>query len=202
MSDFDVFAKKIQFPRSAHRLPQTFFADRIQAGRSTHIRAFAAEVLTAVNVLAMLVQLVVKPAGIMIEHVQCSEAMQRLFAIFKKGYHRFSADVFSFSYKKPCSTALAFDVRRLFQAANDPKTFQMYVLGGNAVAWGNDAVADLGEPWERATLIASSTEIVTRVGRFLRNDLVEWHGKRLGFCKAFFRMILTGNCTVHAAVVD
>ena len=83
MSDFDVFAKKVQFPRSTPRLTRSWFADRIQLGHGTHLRGFAAEVLTAVNVLAMFVQLVVKPAGILNEHVQCFEAMQRVFAIFQ-----------------------------------------------------------------------------------------------------------------------
>ena len=257
MSDFDVFAKKVQFPRSTPRLTRSWFADRIQLGHGTHLRGFAAEVLTAVNVLAMFVQLVVKPAGILNEHVQCFEAMQRVFAIFKKGSrddiplarqanlehhtlymqlyshcgkpklhycshvidcwqrvgkllscfgaesnHRFSADVFSFSYKKPCKTALAFDIRRLFAAARDPTTFQMYVLAGSAVAWGDDAGVDFGEPWGRAYVIASSTEIVTTVGRFFRNDLVEWHDKQIGFCKAFFHMRMAGNYTIHAAVIE
>ena len=202
MSDFDEFAKKVVLPRTTPRLPKTFFADRIVNGSGRHMRAFAAEVLTAVNVLAMFVQLILKPAGILTEHVKCFEAMQRLFALFKRGatddiplarqateehhslyvqlypdcgkpklhyclhvidsgkrvgkllscfgaesHHRFSADVFSFCYKKPCSTALAFDIRRLFQAAADPDTFRVHVLAGSIAAWGDDAIVDLGEPW-------------------------------------------------------
>jgi hypothetical protein len=260
MSDFDEFAKKVVLPRTTPRLPKTFFADRIVNGSGRHMRAFAAEVLTAVNVLAMFVQLILKPAGILTEHVKCFEAMQRLFALFKRGarddiplarqateehhslfvqlypdcgkpklhyclhvidcwkrvgkllscfgaesHHRFSADVFSFCYKKPCSTALAFDIRRLFQAAADPDTFRVHVLAGSIAAWGDDAIVDLGEPWGRAAVSASSTEIVTTVGRFFCNDLVEWRSppsRSIGFCKAFFRMSLAGTGTIHAAVIE
>ena len=85
MSDFDEFAKKVVLPRTTPRLPKTFFADRIVNGSGRHMRAFAAEVLTAVNVLAMFVQLILKPAGILTEHVKCFEAMQRFFALFKRG---------------------------------------------------------------------------------------------------------------------
>ncbi len=78
----------------------------------------------------------------------------------------------------------------------------MFLLAGNAARWGNDVVADLGELWGRAVVISSSTQIAATIGRSLRNDLVEWHDKRIGFCKVFFQMRLARNCTLYAAVID
>ena len=85
LRDLDEFMAKVIEPNNFLRLPKRFFADRVVYGSTKHLRAFASEVLVAVHVLAMFVQLVLKPTGVLERHVECFEAMQALFAIFKRG---------------------------------------------------------------------------------------------------------------------
>ncbi len=54
------------------------------SGDDKHIRAFAAEILVAVEILAMFKQLVLKPTKCLEKHVECFECMQQLFAIYKR----------------------------------------------------------------------------------------------------------------------
>ena len=81
LQDLDVFARKVAFPKNTSRLSKWFFKDRVISGDGRHIRAFAAEILNAVDILAMFTQLVLKPTKCLEKHVECFEAMQHLFAI-------------------------------------------------------------------------------------------------------------------------
>lgn len=258
LADLDEFASKVVLPRSSPRLPKHFFKERVQSAKTAHIRAFASEILVAVIVLAMFVQLVLKPTGLLPDHVRCFEAMQAIFALFKRGLaneitmardvnrmhhelymrlypecgkpklhycmhvidcwerlgillscfgaesnHRYSADVFSFSYRKPCTTALVFDVRRLSQAIADGKTFQHTYLASNVKQWDEETLVDLGD-CGIARITSSSTELVGTLGRYFKNDLLEWQiagDRRLGLCQAFLHMQLA-NGDVWAAIVD
>ncbi len=49
-----------------------------------HIRAFASEVLVAMTVLALFVQLVLKPARVLDEHIECFRCLHGVLHIFKK----------------------------------------------------------------------------------------------------------------------
>jgi hypothetical protein len=229
LSQLDEFAAKVSLPKSSPRLTKRFFHERIIQKANKHIRAFAAEVLVAVQVLAMFCQLVLKPVGVLTRHIEGLEALQELFALFKKGHrqdipraraltrkhheiflellddkcarpklhycmhvidcwerfgvllscfgaesnHRFSTDVFAFAYNKACTTALAFDIRRLTQAALDANTFTPTYLAGSVAKWAGEDLTDMG-PWGFAKLVGSSTELVAPRGRFYKNDLVEW----------------------------
>ena len=84
LKDFDSFAAKVSLPKSSPRLPKHWFTDRVVVGDGHHVRAFATEVLIATQVLAMFVQLVLKPCGVLTMHIECFEKMQELFAIFKR----------------------------------------------------------------------------------------------------------------------
>jgi hypothetical protein len=259
LRDLDEFMAKVIEPKSSPRLPKRFFADRVVDGPTKHVRAFASEVLVAVHVLAMFVQLVLKPTGVLERHVECFEAMQALFAIFKRGRredipaareltrkhhvlflelyrecakpklhycmhvidcwerhgilmscfgaesnHRFSVDIFEFSYKKPCSTALAFDLRRLFQSAVDGKSFAHTFLAGSIAMWKDGLSVEI-DGVGRATVTASSSELAGVLGRFFKSDLVEWRAageRRLGFCMCFFEMHLANGTKLWAAIID
>jgi hypothetical protein len=259
LKELDEFMAKVVEPKSSPRLPKRFFADRVVDGTSKHIRAFASEVLVAVHVLAMFVQLVLKPTGVLERHVECFEAMQALFAIFKRGRredipaareltrkhhilflelyrecakpklhycmhvidcwerhgvllscfgaesnHRFSVDIFEFSYKKPCSTALAFDLRRLFQAASDSKSFEHTSLAGSIAVWKEMLLVEI-DGVGMANISASSSELVGVLGRYFKGDLVEWRAgaaRRLGFCLCFFEMLLANGTKLWAAIID
>ena len=241
LEELDEFASKVRLPKSSPRLPRHFFRDRIVSGPGRHIRAFAAEVLGAVHVLAMFVHSMLKLDGILQEHVECFEYMQTLFALFKradvndvpKAYdltqkhhrvfmalydvakpklhycmhvidcwrrhgkllscfgaesnHRFSTDVFSFSYRKPCTTALAFDLRRLFQAVCEPRTYKETQLAGTIASWNDYPTVDMGQ-LGIATIIGSSAEMVGPFGRYFKGDLLQWSfgGRtRLGLAECF-----------------
>ena len=256
LQDLDVFARKVAFPKNTSRLSKWFFKDRVISGDGRHIRAFAAEILNAVDILAMFTQLVLKPTKCLEKHVECFEAMQQLFAIYKRGvledipiarelthkhhvlymelytgcekpklhycmhvndcwekhgillscfsaesHHRFSKDIFSFSYSKPCSTALAFDVRRLFQAAMYVNTFAPFLLVGGVATWGGDFVVDL-DVVGLCKIVGSSPGLAGPYGRYSKGDLVEWRGKRLGFCLCFFEVQVACGARLFAAVVD
>ncbi len=213
----------------------------------------------AVHVLAIVVQLVLTTIGVLERHVECYEAMQSLFAIFKRGRredipaareltrkhhilflelysecakpklhycmhvidcwerhgvllscfgaesnHRFSVDIFEFSYKKPCSTALAFDLRRLFQSAGDSKSFDHTFLAGSIAVWKEMFVVEI-DVVGMANISASSSELVGVPGRYFKGDLVEWRAgaaRRLGFCLCFFEMLLANGTKLWAAIID
>ena len=257
ISELDDFASKVTLPKSYARLPKKFFKDRIVKGTDHHIRCFASELLVAVDVMGLFLQLVLKPVGILKEHVACFDAMQTLFAIFKRSRsediptaheltrkhhvmysklygdclkpklhyckhvvdcwqrfgillscfgaesnHRFSMDIFSFSYRNPCMTALAFDVRRLFQAAKDSKSFQHTFLTGTVVDC--DEAAEFGE-WGNVNVIASSMGLATPCGHLSQGDLVEWHvgaSQRLGICKVFAEVRKRSGEAMWVAIVD
>ena len=201
----------------------------------------------------MFVQLVLKPTGLLPDHVRCFETMQAIFALFKRGLaneitmardvnrihhelymrlypecgkpklhycmhvidcwerfgillscfgaesnHRYSADEFSFSYRKPCTTALLFDVRRLSQAIADGKTFQHTYLAGNVTQWDDDTLVELGD-WGVARIAASSTELVGTLGRYLKSDLVEWQIAAKLHCNWYPVVILATFCTIFRA---
>lgn len=256
LQDLDQFAAKVSLPKNTSGLSRWFFKDRVITGANKHVRAFAAEVLTAVDILAMFVQLVLKPTKCLEKHVECFEAMQQLFAIYKRGViddlptaralthkhhvaymelypecekpklhycmhvndcwakhgvllscfgaesnHRFSKDIFSYSFSKPCSTCLAYDVRRLFKAALDVNTFAPFLLADAVATWDQDFVVQI-ETIGSAKIVKSSTGLAGPHYRYSKGDLVEWRGKRLGFCLCFFEMHLRCGEQLFATIVD
>ena len=71
----DEFSSRVEWPSGRERgLPKNFFAKRVRK-EGDHIKAFAAEVLTAVTVLMWFFRLVLQPAGLLEEHGQCLELL-------------------------------------------------------------------------------------------------------------------------------
>ena len=71
LQDLDTFAKNIACPRSWGKLAPTFFQDRIVHEVSAHMRAFASEVLLAVDILGLLVEMVLAPTGKLSAEIEC-----------------------------------------------------------------------------------------------------------------------------------
>ena len=68
----DTYASMVEVPSRLKdkRLSKTFFADRTVQKDGAHIKAFASEMLMALPMLVLFCDLVLVPAGIMLEHVR------------------------------------------------------------------------------------------------------------------------------------
>jgi len=106
--------------------------------------------------------------------------------------HRFSAAIFDFSYRKPSSTALAYDLRRLFHDACAPQTYEPFYLSATVSRW-HEVTRVFFDGIGLATVVASSTEVSTPTGRYAKGDVAEWQhaGRHLGKCECF--------CELHTA---
>jgi hypothetical protein len=77
----DDLASKICWPREQHGLPAFFFRDRFVMDVGCHVKAMAAEVLCLLTVFYYLIELVLKPGGILPEHCRCMTLMVRIVEI-------------------------------------------------------------------------------------------------------------------------
>ena len=67
-----------------HKLQPGFFAARVVRNWGAHIKAFASEVVDAINVLRLFCKAVVEPAGVMHDHVRCLCLIHAIVRIFGK----------------------------------------------------------------------------------------------------------------------
>ena len=67
-----------------HKLQPGFFEARVVRSWKAHIRAFASEVVDAINVLVLFSQAVVEPSGKMAEDVRCLRLAHAIVRIFGK----------------------------------------------------------------------------------------------------------------------
>ena len=67
-----------------HKLQPGFFAARVVPKSDAHIRAFASEVVDAINVLRLFCMAVVEPAGVMQDHVRCLYLIHAIVKVFGK----------------------------------------------------------------------------------------------------------------------
>ena len=83
----DEWVASITLPKGYTKLKKTFFVDRIVKKPTGHIRAFAAEMLTAIVVLDMFLEIVVAPMNIaaLTDHISCFTLLACLTAILQKG---------------------------------------------------------------------------------------------------------------------
>ncbi len=171
--------RKVRLPSNLQRLSRHWFRDIIVEADEQHARAFASEVLTATVIVGFIVQVVLKPAGLLLREIACFEAMQIVFAYFKRTLrtdipaarratllhnslfselypecqkpklhycihvidsweywgellqcfgaehkHKDSYATFRFCYNRGNKSALAYEVRRMFHAAEESSTFE------------------------------------------------------------------------------
>lgn len=85
LKQLDEFSASVRMPRRHHSLTKDFFARRVVNGDSHHIKAFASEVLTAVMILGLFIDAVLKPIGILTRHVQCFDCLRVIVDLFCSG---------------------------------------------------------------------------------------------------------------------
>jgi hypothetical protein len=81
----DEFAGQTILPSSWSRLPKTFFRDRIVDHPGKHMKAFASEVITAVSILGLFVDTVLRPLGALAQNIVCFDYMRSIVAVLKSG---------------------------------------------------------------------------------------------------------------------
>ena len=69
LADLDTFAATVVLPRAQTRLQRGFFSKRVVEGAKKHIRAFASEVLSALQVLGLFTSVVLAPSGALPDNV-------------------------------------------------------------------------------------------------------------------------------------
>ena len=84
METLDAFASEWVTSKSCEKLPSNFFAKRVQP-EGGHLKAFAGEVLLAIPILSMFGTMVLKPAGLLPEHIRCMRLMATILAILEGG---------------------------------------------------------------------------------------------------------------------
>lgn len=67
------------------KIDANFFQDRIVSKASAHIKAFASEMLTAIAILGIFVDAVVRPMGILRPHVDCFDKLREIVGVLGKG---------------------------------------------------------------------------------------------------------------------
>ena len=83
----DEWVQSLTMPKAYTKLKKTFFVDRFVPKPAAHIRAFAAEMLTAIVVLDMFLDIVIAPMNIaaLTDHISCFTLLACLTAILQKG---------------------------------------------------------------------------------------------------------------------
>lgn len=84
LNQLDVFQRGICLPRNQTKLPRHFFAERIVKDPDSHIKCFAGELLTALPVVALFLELVIEPLGILREHRLCFQQLVNIVGLLKK----------------------------------------------------------------------------------------------------------------------
>jgi len=77
-ADLDAFAKTIRWPRNSTKLPGNFFQKRVVHKPGKHLRAFANETLSAIDVLHFFSLLVLRPMGWKPDHVLSLELLLKI----------------------------------------------------------------------------------------------------------------------------
>jgi hypothetical protein len=81
----DEFATQVVLLSTWSRLTKTFFPGRIVYNQDKHIQAFASEVITALSMLGLLVEVVLQPSGVLLEHVACVYHLLSIVGAMKSG---------------------------------------------------------------------------------------------------------------------
>jgi hypothetical protein len=85
LKQVDEFCKTIVSPKTRAKLKGTFFRDRVVDRDGAHLKAFASEMLTAIQALGIFMDVVVKQAGVMAAHAACFDRLREIVLILSRG---------------------------------------------------------------------------------------------------------------------
>jgi hypothetical protein len=81
----DEFAGQTILPSAWSRLPKTFFQDRVVDDSSKHMKAFASEMITAVCILGLFIDTVLRTSGALTQNIVCFDHLRSIVAVLKSG---------------------------------------------------------------------------------------------------------------------
>ena len=79
------FCNAIQLPAAFPRLPKNFFEVRVVGGSTSHIKAFASEVFTAAELLNILGEMMLRPRGLLLDHLDVLNKLVQLLDVLSLG---------------------------------------------------------------------------------------------------------------------
>ena len=85
LASIDEFCSNVSMPASRAKLSRTFFQDRVVPRPDSHIKAFASEMLTVVQVLGIFLDAVVRPAGVLQNHIVCFDLLREIAMTLVRG---------------------------------------------------------------------------------------------------------------------
>ena len=85
IADLDAFCKNVSVPSSCSKLRHTFFEDRVVLGSGSHIKAFASEMMSAIPIVGLFLDVVLKPTGKLVDHVHCFDKLRMIIAHIARG---------------------------------------------------------------------------------------------------------------------
>ena len=85
LSEIDTLCSKIAVPSGRAKLTKSFFVDRVVHHACSHIRAFASEVITCIQLLGIFVDVVVRPTGMLADHINCFDKLRELVGLLASG---------------------------------------------------------------------------------------------------------------------
>ena len=88
IADIDVYMKGVTLPRGmSSKMPHEFFQTRVRRKPGAHLKAFAADVMTALVTLGLFVDAVVIPLNLpeLQEHIQCFMLARVIIALLQRG---------------------------------------------------------------------------------------------------------------------
>jgi len=78
LAALDAFVATVSIGSGRSKLSKTFFSDRIVSRPDAHMKAFASEMLTAIQVLGIFADVVLKPMGALGPHLQCFDMLREI----------------------------------------------------------------------------------------------------------------------------
>ena len=85
LKDLDDFARQVTMPKTWERLKKPLFQDRLVNGADEHIKAFTSEMMSVIAILGIFLDAVIRPLGILREHVSCFDNLRSILNCLRLG---------------------------------------------------------------------------------------------------------------------
>ena len=209
-ADFDAFAANIKWRKAETKLPASFFQSRVDTDAGKHMHAFASEMFQVYEVIALIIDMVLAPAGAVADHCTCARYMIVILSILKSG-----DDAVRHLGQLEHAIALHHEIfNRLYPDCAKPKLHFLWHIPQCIRRWGVNMNCFSGERTHRRVKgIASHTfrhiEKHT-LGKYLvahLNDLsdfpLEFHlegGRQLEWAAPALRLVFGDGVSVHVGL--